>query len=364
MPCWDIFCRVVDNLGDIGVCWRLAADLADRGVAVRLWADDASALAWMAPDRAQRHTGVQLCPWQQAAETPPEPGAVVIEAFGCDPPPAFVERMRAASPSPRWLNLEYLSAEAVVERNHRLPSPQLSGPGAGLVKTFYYPGFTPATGGLIREPGLLERRSRFDTVAWLATRGWAAAVNERVVSLFCYPNAPVDALIDRLADRPTLLLATAGAASAAVQAALGTSMRRGALRAITLPWLSQPDFDHLLWSSDLNHVRGEDSLVRALWAGRPFVWQIYAQHDGADVPKLDALLQRLSGEQPATHAALRAWWHGWNGWAPLPAALPDPADPAMGWTAATLNWRDALATQRDLASQLITLVNQPDKRAG
>jgi hypothetical protein len=21
---WDIFCRVIDNFGDIGVCWRLA----------------------------------------------------------------------------------------------------------------------------------------------------------------------------------------------------------------------------------------------------------------------------------------------------------------------------------------------------
>ena len=31
---WDLFCRVIDNFGDIGVCWRLAADLAGRGEAV------------------------------------------------------------------------------------------------------------------------------------------------------------------------------------------------------------------------------------------------------------------------------------------------------------------------------------------
>ncbi|MEO7887531.1 MAG: elongation factor P maturation arginine rhamnosyltransferase EarP, partial [Polaromonas sp.] len=42
---WDIFCKVIDNFGDIGVCWRLAADLASRGHKVRLWVDDASALA-------------------------------------------------------------------------------------------------------------------------------------------------------------------------------------------------------------------------------------------------------------------------------------------------------------------------------
>ncbi|MEO6624035.1 MAG: elongation factor P maturation arginine rhamnosyltransferase EarP, partial [Burkholderiaceae bacterium] len=46
---WDIFCRVIDNYGDIGVCWRLAADLAARGRQVRLWVDDARALHWMAP---------------------------------------------------------------------------------------------------------------------------------------------------------------------------------------------------------------------------------------------------------------------------------------------------------------------------
>ena len=28
---WDLFCRVIDNHGDLGVCWRLARDLAARG---------------------------------------------------------------------------------------------------------------------------------------------------------------------------------------------------------------------------------------------------------------------------------------------------------------------------------------------
>ena len=37
---WDLFCRALDNYGDIGVGWRLAADLGARGEAVRLWLDD------------------------------------------------------------------------------------------------------------------------------------------------------------------------------------------------------------------------------------------------------------------------------------------------------------------------------------
>jgi uncharacterized repeat protein (TIGR03837 family) len=45
MQTWDIFCRVVDNYGDIGVCWRLARQLAaEHSCQVRLWVDDIEAL--------------------------------------------------------------------------------------------------------------------------------------------------------------------------------------------------------------------------------------------------------------------------------------------------------------------------------
>jgi hypothetical protein len=48
----DIFCRVIDNLGDAGVCWRLARQLAvEQTWAVRLFIDDPAPLALLAPDR-------------------------------------------------------------------------------------------------------------------------------------------------------------------------------------------------------------------------------------------------------------------------------------------------------------------------
>ena len=74
---------------------------------------------------------------------------------------------------PVWINLEYMSAEAYVERFHRLPSPIMSGPLSGQTKWFFYPGFTPATGGLLRETGLMARRAAFDAPAWLAAAGFA-----------------------------------------------------------------------------------------------------------------------------------------------------------------------------------------------
>src|SRR5437868_474220 len=124
---WDIFCQVIDNHGDIGVCWRLAAELARRGESVRLRVDDASALAWMAPGGAP---GVEVLPWSSL----PGAGDVVIEAFGCELPQAFQAGMAARANKGtgplRWINLEYLTAESFAERNHGLPSPVIAGAAA------------------------------------------------------------------------------------------------------------------------------------------------------------------------------------------------------------------------------------------
>ena len=355
---WDIFCRVIDNFGDIGVCWRLASDLATRGERVRLWVDDAAALAWMATPEARAQ--VEVVAWTATAPDLP-PGDVVIEAFGCDPPDAFVARMAAMTSPPAWINLEYLSAEAYVDRSHRLPSPVGSGPGRGLVKRFFYPGFTPRTGGLMREPGLMAAREAFDRDAWLTAQGWARAPAEQVVALFCYPDPPaLPALLVALAAQPTLLLATPGAATAALRQ---TPLPAG-LRHIELPWLAQPAFDRLLWSADLNLVRGEDSFVRAQWAGTPFVWQIYPQHDDAHVAKLQSFLDRFVDAPGAPRGPwrddVRALWSAWNGLAPETVRMPEPA----AWRAACTAWRDGLVAQTDLASQLIGLVADSGREPG
>ncbi|NCT85002.1 MAG: elongation factor P maturation arginine rhamnosyltransferase EarP [Comamonadaceae bacterium] len=335
---WDVFCRVIDNHGDLGVCWRLARDLAARGSAVRLWVDDAAALAWMAPERA---AGVELRAWPDG-DVAVRPGDIVIEAFGCELPPAFVARMAARQPAPRWINLEYLSAEDYVERSHGLASPQFHGPGAGLTKHFFYPGFTPRTGGLLREPGLLDAIAGFDGPAWLARHGWAPQPGERVVSLFAYANPALPALLDALADSPTLLLACPGPLQAPAVAA-----DRPGLRSVALPYLPQHDYDRLLWACDLNFVRGEDSFVRAQWAGKPWVWHIYPQQDDAHRAKLEAFMARAGLPED-----WRAVWRGWNGFSPLPATLAGLTDAAAGAPA----WREKLATQPDLLTQLLSFL--------
>jgi uncharacterized repeat protein (TIGR03837 family) len=336
---WDLFCHVVDNHGDLGVCWRLARQLAARGRAVRLFVDDASALAWMAPLGA---AGVQVHGWAAATAPGVQPGDVVVEGFGCALPAAFVAAMNLRQPSPVWVNLEYLSAEDYVERSHGLASPR---PG-GLTTWFFYPGFTPRTGGLLREPGLMAAQAGFDGDGWLAARGWARQPGERVVSLFCYDNPAAPALLQRLAEQPTLLLLTPGHAQRLAAAAMPLP---GALRTVQLPWLPQDDHDHLLRACDVNFVRGEDSLVRALWAGRPCVWHIYPQSDNAHAVKLQAYLQRC--QAPADVTAL--FW-AWNG---LHPAGEFPAWPDMArWALACEAWRSSLAAQPDLLSQLLVFV--------
>jgi hypothetical protein len=241
-------------------------------------------------------------------------------------------------PPPVWVNLEYLSAEAYVERSHGLPSPQLAGPGRGLVKWFFFPGFTPRTGGLLRERGLMAERQAFDRAGWLAAQGLPDAPGAALMSVFCYdgPPLPLPAGL-----RPLL---TPGAAQRRFAAAPG---------AVMLPWLTQPAYDRLLWACALNVVRGEDSFVRAQWAGAPFVWHIYPQHDGAHRAKLEAFLDRfLEAAEPAFAQALRALWRGFNGLGPWPGAWPD----AVPWRAACEAWRERLLAQDDLVSQLCAFV--------
>jgi uncharacterized repeat protein (TIGR03837 family) len=352
---WDIFCKVIDNHGDLGVCWRLAAQLATRGERVRLRVDNASALAWMAPHGCP---GVQVLPWAEHAPTDGM-GQVVIEAFGCELPAAFQEAManatRALGRQPVWINLEYLTAESFAKHNHRLPSPVLAGPAAGLTKYFFYPGFTPGTGGLLREPDLLRQQAGFERHEWLLRQGVQVPGGALLVSLFCYEPRALDPLLERWAKGPgrTHLLVTAGRATEAARAAIARNEgadaawnRSSQLSVTWLPLLAQPEFDRLLWACDLNFVRGEDSLARALWAGKPLVWQIYPQDDDAHHGKLAAFLDWVAAPD-----SLREFHDAWNGvGGPLPTPLPG------AWIGCAQEARTRLLAQEDLATQLMRFV--------
>jgi uncharacterized repeat protein (TIGR03837 family) len=291
---WDIFCRVVDNFGDIGVCWRLSKQLAyEYKIDVQLWVDDLQVASKIIPNldasiQSQSIHSVKICRWEDSTSTFDDmsPADVVIETFACQLPPAYLKAMTHTKPI--WINLEYLSAEAWVNDCHRQPSID---PKTGLKKTFFFPGFNPRTGGLIRERNLSE------------TRDAAIAIMTNLptlqVSLFCYPDAPIKDLLSAMSQGNRLVecFVPIGTYQNEIAAFfnlsalnIGDVLNQGQLKLIVLPFLTQDEYDQLLWCCDLNFVRGEDSWIRALWATKPFIWQPYRQADNLHLEKLEAFL--------------------------------------------------------------------------
>ena len=366
---WDIFCSVVDNFGDVGVTWRLARQLvAEHDLAVRLWVDDLSAFARLCPGAdaeadQQWQDGVSVCRWS-AEWAPTKSADVVIEAFGCRLPVAYVEAMLLRARRPLWLNLEYLSAEVWVSGCHGLPSPQSN----GLKKVFFFPGFLPTTGGLLRERGLIERRKTFQQDAlmqrdFLRCLGVIPGTGSRLISLFAYENPGLGTWLDLLANdrRASHLLVPEGRILGDLQRWLGVDglqagaiQECGALTVQVLPFVRQEDYDHLLWCCDFNVVRGEDSFVRAQWAGRPLLWHIYEQDDDAHWAKLDAFLALYFNGLPAAAAtALGGFWRSWNAGEDLRLHWQAVSEHEQLLREHAENWCLEQASQTDLVEALV-----------
>jgi len=401
-----IFCRVVDNYGDIGVCWRLARQLL-IDYRVTLWVDDLVSFqricSEVEPALAQQICGgVEVCHWNdQGMDDQAIPvdvvGDVVIEAFACTLPAAYVTAMadRAGHTGERvpvWINLDYLSAEHWVEGCHELVSvhPQL-----GLKKTFFFPGFTERTGGLLVEPLLAQQRAHFQSDTRIALDFFHAigviapalasslSADELMhackVSLFCYPDAPVAQLLTAWSTldyrstngQPVICFVPDGVANAALQAWSGAiaplpfvttpvAIRRGSLTVVRLPFMSQDQYDRLLWACDLNFVRGEDSFVRAQLAGKPMVWHIYPQEQDAHREKLQAFMQKYQASMSTNlMMPMQALWLSWNGvegnfqptWSQLHDILPL-------WQHHAQAWCDQISKNKSLAQSLSQFIQK------
>lgn len=374
--CWDIFCAVVDNYGDIGVSWRLARQLAvEHGLKIRLWVDDLASLQQILPEisstsEVQTADGVEVRQWSSPFPQV-EPAEVVIEAFGCELPSSYVAAMAELARQPVWINLEYLSAEKWVSEYHGLTSPH---PRLPLLKYFFFPGFTPETGGLLAESGLEQRRRAFQASPERKNAFWQSIglpppkADECRVSLFGYENAALPGLLAAWVASPTLVtcLVPEGRLVAGVAGFLGLPRVcsgcdhvRGNLTVRVLPFMDQLRYDEFLWACDCNFVRGEDSFIRAQWAARPFVWHIYPQQEDVHLIKLRAFLDRYCAALPEDAASgVRAFWEAWN--------KEDGAGEA--WLGFWLHravldqhaqhWADDLLSQSGLAANLVQFCNK------
>ena len=348
---WDIFCKVVDNFGDIGVCWRLAKQLAhEYGLQVRLFVDDVQVASKIIQTinfnkTSQSIDNIEVIIFNDTTFFD-FVADVVIEAFACELPQNYLSLM---SETNFWVNLEYLSAEKWVDNFHARSAKQGS-----LTRHFYFPGFTENTGGLLRERDLIAQRDAF--------LHREKQMDDLKVSLFCYKNAPLQALFHALVVGKRKVTVYAPLTHSIQKIApffgnenlqVGNILTKNQLTLRVLPFLAQADYDALLWTCDLNFVRGEDSWVRAIWAGKPFIWQPYPQSEDTHIKKLDAFLEVFYAEGQSACEAHRFWSIGnmtdeiWKRYLDdLPAIQ------------AVMQKQSAkLAQQPDLATKLVTFCN-------
>ncbi len=372
---WHLFCRVIDNFGDIGVCWRLARQLQQvHGQQISLWVDDLASFAALEPGvnpvlPQQQVQGIAVYRWDEAFRLPADEPEVVVETFACELPPLYLQWMQQLTQQrgqqPVWINLEYLSAEDWVRSCHGSPSPV-----HGMNKTFFFPGFTEGTGGLLFDAGLpalaqqlASAEARAAELALYGVRNIAA--NTRLISLFAYENPALPHLLENLQQgpQPVCLLIPQGRISAGVEAWLqqplpvGQPQQRGALTLCTLPFLSQPQYDRLLALCDLNCVRGEESFVRAQMLGKPMLWHIYQQEEDAHLVKLEAFMALyLQQAAPELRESLLTLFRGWNQpGLPMPDLQPLLAAPLV-WQQHASEWQQGLLRLGDLAANLVQQV--------
>lgn len=316
----DLLCRVVDNLGDIGVAWRLARALRDEGARVRLVVEGMEAFRSVEPSvdadaPFQERKGVLIRPWASGAggssqaaafaDYLSDPPRAIIECFACGRPDWLEDMLfgRGFAGRAAIVDLEYLSAEDWVPGFHKLPSVTRS---AGVRKWMFMPGFGPGTGGLTmgRDFGralgrsasdpLGSRQSAIDAIEGRSDAPSSIfpedAVNRFWFLAFSY-ELDYSALMAELArfseEKPCLLLSAPGRSRESVLRAWEDAGKPFPLA--DLPYLPQPLWDELILAADFAIVRGEDSLSRAALGGNPFIWQAYPQDADTRLEKARAL---------------------------------------------------------------------------
>ena len=346
----------------------------EHALAVTLWIDDPRALARMAPDvvadlDTQSVAGDRQSAGGSRRSPRTVPADVVVETFGCGVPESYATAMAQRSPPPVWFVLEYLSAEPWIDGSHGLPSPH---PRLPLARRFWFPGFTPTSGGLLRERGLVEARTRFSTThARPPSSGHRSRCRRLLPASVASRSSVIPARRSRrcsmhgpMATKRSTCIVPDGVATGALDAWSGGNvphpgrpLARGRLALHAIPFLAQERYDRLLWACDVNFVRGEDSFVRAQWAARPFVWHIYPQADDAHLRKLDAFVDRYAASLGGlANDALRPMFRAWNAGAPdegVDSAWRAFAAAQPALEAHAKRWAGQLATLPELASGLV-----------
>jgi uncharacterized repeat protein (TIGR03837 family) len=241
-----------------------------------------------------------------------------------------------------------------------------------LEKFFFLPGFTNKTGGVLREANLIAQREIFLSTqrqAWLTKLAIYPKQGARLISLFSYETSSLLSLVEvwQQSQQAVHCLIPDGKSLRCLNLCLeqnlmvGDLLTLGTLTLQVIPFLSQLDYDRLLWCCDINFVRGEDSFIRAQWAGRPFIWHIYPQEENTHLLKLEAFLHRyLPLTDNPQQEAIRQLWLGWNKGEPVDKLWLNCESLHTSWHQTSHEWMTFLQQQPSLVENLVHFVENND----
>jgi len=370
MPRCDIFCRVIDNLGDAGIAVHLARALSHQyGFHVRLFIDDPAPLHKLVPGGFGEMVDVVFPPplWGRVASAgepgegkqkygfepplppsanalgpfPPHKGGgnlaadLVIELLGAEIPEDYIAAMcECPGGPPVWIRYDYLSAENWIDEAHLKSSPH---PASGLARTFFYPGLTDQTGGILFS----------DT---LSVAPPASAPRPTRIFMFSYDQSEIRGLADMWAQgyHPIALDLSVGSYL------VDRPVSSGNLAVQELPFLPQVDFDQMIGTVDVAFIRGEDSFSQAIAAGVPVIWQIYPTDDQAHIVKLQAFCDRfrvgLGAGAARAFIDMQMRWNGEVGRHPRAGGDLDAIKEA--WTHFTTHFGEISARARAFGAEI------------
>ena len=304
----DIFCEIIDNYGDIGVVYRTAKELQKifpeskiRVFLNRL--DEFKKINSQVIDLpSQNIDGIEYITFDYLRDNANEllTAQVIIEAFGCQIPKEYMEI--AYDNSELLINLEYLSAEDWIEDFHLQSSPLGRGK---LKKVFFMPGFTEKSGGVIADSNYLERIQRVLENKEFYEKKYLSDIEDRenkiVGTLFSYEKNFTPLLEDlKKLDKDVVILAMGEKTQDSLRKILKNfsiedfrnSLKYGKIEIRFLNFLNQEEYEELINIVDFNFVRGEDSFIRAVLTGKPYMWHIYCQEEYAHMDKIEGFLDK------------------------------------------------------------------------
>lgn len=311
----DIFCQVIDNFGDVGVVYRLATQLKNR-YRVRIFIDSLKELVLLnsyvdSQKKFQKVEGIEFVTYDYLEKNweTITPNEIIIEAFGCEIHGGYYGK--AKNQSKLLINLEYLSSEEWTLGFHGMES--FIG-AKTLRKFFYIPGLLPESGGVlfqrdkieeIKNISYEEKQSRLDRYMENFPREFREG--KKIGTIFSYEKN-FEKLFETLniQNEETILLLLGEKTQKSVKEVLkklkenreekkdieekGNTVRYKKIHMESYPFIPQQEYDELIMLTDFNFVRGEDSFVRAVLSGIPFLWHIYFQEEGVHMEKLKGFL--------------------------------------------------------------------------